>query len=68
MVTLDNELGRAIGLKQIYPGQQMARDELFNKLRAGVSWLVSVGGVVKWVLWHTELTTGKEHCSRSPCR
>lgn len=47
MVNLNEELGRAVGIKRLEMGHQMPRDEMFNKLRANVAWLVSVGGVVK---------------------
>ena len=47
MVNLDEELGKAVGIKRPAPGQQLPRDEVFSKLRATVAWLVSVGGVVK---------------------
>ncbi|WVW84182.1 hypothetical protein I302_106212 [Kwoniella bestiolae CBS 10118] len=46
-VLLDDELGRAVGIKKPEPGEKMARDEVMRKLKAGVSWSVSLGGVIK---------------------
>nr|XP_018262747.1 translation initiation factor 2D [Kwoniella dejecticola CBS 10117]OBR84905.1 translation initiation factor 2D [Kwoniella dejecticola CBS 10117] len=46
-ILLDDELGRAVGLKKPEPGQKMARDEIMKKLKSGVSWNVSLGGVIK---------------------
>jgi hypothetical protein len=48
---LDEELGRACGVKKPVPGTKMSRDETMGKLRNGVVWSVSVGGVVKYVLF-----------------
>jgi translation initiation factor 2D len=48
MVLLDEELGRAVGVKKPAPGESLARDEVIKRLRAGVSWHVSVGGVIRW--------------------
>jgi len=47
LLLLDDELGRACGVKNPAPGTKMARDEVMRKLRAGVAWSVSVGGVIK---------------------
>jgi hypothetical protein len=44
---LDEELGRACGVKKPVPGTKMSKDEILGKLRGGVVWSVSVGGVVK---------------------
>jgi hypothetical protein len=44
---LDEELGRACGIKKPEKGQRMSRDEIMKKLRAGVVWSVSIGGVLK---------------------
>jgi translation initiation factor 2D len=44
---LDEELGRACGVKKPLPGTKMSKDEILGKLRGGVVWSVSVGGVVK---------------------
>lgn len=49
-ILLDDELGLAVGVKRPDPGQTMPRDEVMRKLRAGVAWSVSVGGVVKYVI------------------
>ena len=49
MVVLDEELGRAVGVKKPSPAETMARDEILRKLRAGVAWSVSIGGVIKSV-------------------
>ena len=46
-VLLDEELGRAAGIKRSDPGEKMARDEVLRKLRSGVAWSVAVGGVIK---------------------
>ncbi|KAK6909750.1 translation initiation factor 2D [Kwoniella mangroviensis CBS 10435] len=46
-VLLDDELGRAVGIKPPEPGDKMARDEVMKKLKSGVSWSVSLGGVIK---------------------
>jgi translation initiation factor 2D len=46
---LDEELGRACGIKKPEKGQRMSRDEIMKKLRAGVVWSVSIGGVLKYV-------------------
>ncbi|WVR06767.1 hypothetical protein IAU60_003802 [Kwoniella sp. DSM 27419] len=46
-VLLDDELGRAVGVKKPDPGEKMARDVVLAKLKAGVSWSVSVGGTIK---------------------
>jgi translation initiation factor 2D len=46
-LTLDEELGRACGVKKPAPGQRMSRDEIMKKLKAGVVWSVSIGGVIK---------------------
>jgi len=46
-LTLDEELGRACGVKKPEPGQRMSRDEIMKKLRGGVVWQVSIGGVIK---------------------
>jgi hypothetical protein len=40
-------LGRACGVKKPLPGTKMSKDEILGKLRGGVVWSVSVGGVVK---------------------
>jgi translation initiation factor 2D len=47
MIMLDEELGRAVGIKRLSGGETMPRDEVLKKLRAGVNWSVSVGGVIK---------------------
>jgi translation initiation factor 2D len=44
---LDEELGKACGIKKPEKGQRMSRDEIMKKLRAGVVWSVSIGGVLK---------------------
>jgi translation initiation factor 2D len=44
---LDEELGRACGVKKPEKGQKMSREEIMKKLRAGVVWQVSVNGVIK---------------------
>lgn len=44
---LDEELGRACGVKKPVPGTKMSRDEILGKLRGGVVWSTSIGGVVK---------------------
>lgn len=36
-----------MGVKKPAPGESLARDEVIKRLRAGVSWHVSVGGVIK---------------------
>ncbi|WWC94546.1 hypothetical protein V866_001392 [Kwoniella sp. B9012] len=46
-VLLDDELGRAVGIKRPEPGDKMARDEVMKKLKSGASWSVSLGGVIK---------------------
>ncbi|WVF71168.1 hypothetical protein IAT40_005966 [Kwoniella sp. CBS 6097] len=46
-VLLDEELGRAVGIKRPEPGMTMARDQVLAKLKASVNWSVSVGGVMK---------------------
>ena len=46
LVKLDDELGRAVGAKNP-TGQVMARDEVLRRLRAGVTWSVSIGGTVR---------------------
>ncbi|ODN72795.1 hypothetical protein L202_08231 [Cryptococcus amylolentus CBS 6039] len=46
-VLLDEELGKAVGVKKPEPGQSMARDDVIAKLRNGVSWAVSIGGTIK---------------------
>ncbi len=46
-VLLDEELGRAVGIKKPQVGERMAREEVLRKLRAGVTWSVSVGGLLK---------------------
>ncbi|EIW65985.1 hypothetical protein TREMEDRAFT_45974 [Tremella mesenterica DSM 1558] len=46
-VHLDETLGRVCGIKKIDPGQMLTREEIIKRLRAGVSWSVSIGGVVK---------------------
>ncbi|WVQ99704.1 hypothetical protein IAU59_006845 [Kwoniella sp. CBS 9459] len=46
-VLLDEELGRAVSIKKPEPGMTMARDQVLAKLKASVSWSVSVGGVMK---------------------
>ncbi|WWD17017.1 hypothetical protein CI109_101453 [Kwoniella shandongensis] len=46
-VLLDDELGRAVGVKKPQPGEKMNREEILKKLKASVNWVVSVGGVVK---------------------
>ncbi|WVQ79675.1 hypothetical protein IAT38_001775 [Cryptococcus sp. DSM 104549] len=46
-VLLDDELGRAVGVKKPEPGEKMARDDVLAKLRGGVSWSVSIGGAIK---------------------
>lgn len=47
IVLLDDELGRAVGVKKPQPGEKMNREEVLKKLKASVNWVVSVGGVVK---------------------
>ncbi|WVQ77838.1 hypothetical protein IAR50_007533 [Cryptococcus sp. DSM 104548] len=47
LVFLDEELGKAVAVKKPEPGQKMARDDVIAKLRNGVSWAVSIGGVIK---------------------
>ncbi|OCF31922.1 translation initiation factor 2D [Kwoniella heveanensis BCC8398] len=46
-IVLDEELGRAVGIKKPEPGMAMARDRVLAKLKASVNWSVSVGGVMK---------------------
>lgn len=46
-ILLDDELGRAVGIKKPEAGEKMARDEIINKLKNGVSWVVSIGGTIK---------------------
>lgn len=46
-ILLDDELGRAVGIKKPEAGAKMARDEILNKLKNGVSWVVSIGGTIK---------------------
>ncbi|WWC89007.1 uncharacterized protein L201_003924 [Kwoniella dendrophila CBS 6074] len=46
-VLLDEELGRAVGVKKPEPGQKMSRDEVMKKLKSGISWSVVLDGVVK---------------------
>ncbi|XAO21936.1 hypothetical protein I312_100693 [Cryptococcus bacillisporus CA1280] len=46
-ILLDDELGRAVGIKKPEAGEKMARDEILNKLKNGVSWVVSIGGTIK---------------------
>ncbi|OXG29680.1 translation initiation factor 2D [Cryptococcus neoformans Ze90-1] len=46
-ILLDGELGRAVGIKKPEVGEKMARDEIFSKLKNGVSWVVSIGGTIK---------------------
>ncbi|KAL1411375.1 hypothetical protein Q8F55_002331 [Vanrija albida] len=47
VVTLDDTLASAIGGKGARSGDTLVRDEAVRRLRAGVTWAVSVGGVVK---------------------
>jgi translation initiation factor 2D len=49
LALLDAELGRAVGQKRPDPGGRMVRSEIVEKLRAGVTWGVSINGSVKWV-------------------
>jgi translation initiation factor 2D len=49
MITLDDNLAKAMGVKNAQSGEHMTRDEVISKLRAGVAWLVSINGVVKYV-------------------
>lgn len=46
---LDETLASAIGGKGFKSGDTLVRDEAVRRLRASVTWAVSVGGVVKWV-------------------
>ncbi|KAK8864673.1 hypothetical protein IAR55_001924 [Kwoniella newhampshirensis] len=46
-VLLDDEMGRAVGVKKPQPGEKMNREEILKKLRNSVSWVISVGGTVK---------------------
>ncbi|RXK34762.1 hypothetical protein M231_07983 [Tremella mesenterica] len=46
-VHLDETLGRVCGIKKPDPGQRLTREEVIKRLRAGASWSVSIGGVVK---------------------
>jgi len=48
-ILLDEELGRAVGVKRPDPGQTMARDEIMRILLAGVSWSTTIGGAIKSV-------------------
>lgn len=47
-VTLDEELGRAIGVRNPV-GERMAREEVLKRLRASAAWSVSIDGVLKCV-------------------
>lgn len=46
-VRLDDELGKAVGVKNPGPGEKITREEVIKRLRAGVAWSVSIGGQVK---------------------
>ncbi|WWC69900.1 uncharacterized protein I206_103843 [Kwoniella pini CBS 10737] len=46
-VFLDDELGRAVGIKKLEIGEKMTRDEILKKLKNGVSWNVNLDGVIK---------------------
>ncbi|TXT09017.1 hypothetical protein VHUM_02491 [Vanrija humicola] len=46
-IVLDETLASAIGGKGFKSGDTLVRDEAVRRLRAGVTWAVSVGGVVK---------------------
>lgn len=46
---LDDELGRACGIKKPAPGEKLAREEVMKKLKAGVAWSVSIDGVIRLV-------------------
>lgn len=45
-ITIDEPLAAALG-KSMNPGDKVNRDEILRRLRNGVGWSVSVGGVVK---------------------
>lgn len=46
-ILLDEQLGPAVGVKKSHPGETIPREEALKRLRAGVAWSVSIGGVVK---------------------
>lgn len=48
-IILDDDLARAVGVKNPRPGEALSREETLRRLRAGVAWSVSIGGVVRWV-------------------
>lgn len=61
LILLDDELGRAVGIKRLQGGETMARDEILRKLRAGVTWSVSVGGIMKLVIAAARITSRTDH-------
>lgn len=46
-ILFDDELGRVVGIKKLEVGEKMVRDEIINKLKNGVSWVVFIGGIIK---------------------
>ncbi|KAK4685848.1 translation initiation factor 2D, partial [Tremellales sp. Uapishka_1] len=46
-IRLDEDLGRTVGIKKPSPGETMARDEIMKRLKAGVTWCVSIDGNIR---------------------
>ena len=46
-IKLDEVLGQAIRGKDPSPPEKLAREEILSRLRAGVTWSVSVDGVIR---------------------
>ncbi|ORX35611.1 hypothetical protein BD324DRAFT_642848 [Kockovaella imperatae] len=47
MIVLDDSLAKAIGVKMGSSESRLVREEVIRRLRSGVSWSVSIDGVVK---------------------
>ncbi len=46
-IRLNDELAKAVGMKGAAASEKMTREEVVKRLRAGVSWSVSIGGQIK---------------------